>query len=478
MITIDFNTGKVHFEYDKLNRLTQVATGLSDPIQYSYQQNEPDLRIQLDDRTAPITLPQASHDLNGVAYTRANITPWPNIAWDQRLGRLLLNGEHGITVPDVVIRSANQRRRLYDAVKTGLKGQRDFDKPSSAFFLPPEYHSINCFIPECLMYDMRLANPATAIVNQTKQFYVEADWGYRCTPLYKFTVGGQSFGWGYGNSLPYTFTEAGSHSVQVVATCQCDNQAYFDPQFWDVQVVDVQCPIIPDEHIGKPGQTVNVEYIAQVRSPDPAATDSQWGEMGFIDSASLLDLTLKAYYVQSQNHWQVKITKATSSYWMWWRLLPPRPSINKPLPVKEASTSAVDRLNCTKMLADLRAAGPYDSDWYVLKAIEAHERTHGTQWQAVLNTHFQAIRTEIESLTVPNRCGMTAEQARNEIESSQAFKQIRTTNLTQALGDYGNIKETDPELIQAELQVVNPLIGALVNVAKPDWPAACKTRGY
>ena len=174
-----------------------------------------------------ITLHQTSQGLNGIAYTRAEITPWPNITWNSRLGRLLLNGEYGITVPDAIIKSANQRRRLYNAFASGLKAQRDFDKPSSAYFLPPEYQAINCAYELCILYGVGISAPASTTVNTVVGFAAEASYADSgasmdyCTPLYKFSTGGTSSSWSMSNAWAHTFAEPGQHVVSVQAMCQC-----------------------------------------------------------------------------------------------------------------------------------------------------------------------------------------------------------------------------------------------------------------
>jgi hypothetical protein len=142
---------------------------------------------------------------------------------------------------------------------------------------------------------------------------------------------------------------------------------------WDVMSFDVSC-IQPDAVARRaPQGTDVVTYIESITSPGPTEADTIWGRMGFADFASLLVIDISAYYVEETNSWKAKVDVATSSYWLWWRLLPPRPSINKPDSVFEATGDKASALNCEKMMTDLKSLGRYDADWYVLAAEESHE---------------------------------------------------------------------------------------------------------
>ncbi|MCJ8268913.1 MAG: hypothetical protein MJK04_05860, partial [Psychrosphaera sp.] len=135
---------RIEYDYDRFGRLTSVNDGASEPITYKYAPGEPDLRHQLDHRTAQITLANQDHSLNTILYTRTQITPWPHIQWDEKLGVLSLVNDKGIIPPDAAIQSADKRRRLYDALATIKTSQIAFDKPSNSWGVPPEYQTVNC----------------------------------------------------------------------------------------------------------------------------------------------------------------------------------------------------------------------------------------------------------------------------------------------------------------------------------------------
>jgi hypothetical protein len=138
----------------------------------------------------------------------------------------------------------------------------------------------------------------------------------------------------------HSFGHPDEHSVQTTAHCrQC--VGYYK---CDGIGVNVQCPS-PVSQI--PTRLTNIDYIKTVTAPDAPLSDEIWGQMGFANGEDLLTIDVTPYYESSSDSWKAKITQASSKYWMWWRLLPSRPTINKPNAVLEATAAQATKQNRT-----------------------------------------------------------------------------------------------------------------------------------
>ncbi|NQZ08324.1 MAG: hypothetical protein HRT35_14300 [Algicola sp.] len=216
---------RIEYGYDRFGRLTTVNDGASEPIEYKYAVGEPDLRHQLDNRTAQITLVKQDDSLNTTLYTRTLITPWPHIQWDEKLGVLSLVNGNGIIPPDTAVQSADKRRRLYNALETLKSSQLAFDKPSNSFVLPPEFQTVNCDPGACGFYFLEMDGDDSLYVGQTGSYDVISSETFSCEPWYQFRVGNQYgstwFGRNYSGLQQVIFDYPGPHSVDVYGDCKC-----------------------------------------------------------------------------------------------------------------------------------------------------------------------------------------------------------------------------------------------------------------
>lgn len=226
--SLDWGIQSMNCEYDPQGRLVSVddsAYGLSS---YQYKDNEPDIRRQLDDRTAGNLadrrrVSQSVDGLTAVHYARSRGTPWVILAWDPDLAILDLPTEVGLVEPGSALQAADQRRRLYDVLTVDEAMQPNFDMASNVFFLPPEYASANCEYGN-FGTPWFSSVPATATVGQAFSATVSVGWATsNCGPLfYNFFVNGSNVSSSVGG-LSYTeeFTISVAGVVEIMVSVMC-----------------------------------------------------------------------------------------------------------------------------------------------------------------------------------------------------------------------------------------------------------------
>ncbi len=230
------------YQYDAFGRLIGVTDHEKGQLNYTYQKDEPDIRLQLDDRTKGAKSQQTqvtghNQTQTQLHYARVSGSPWQSVVWNEALNRLLVPSLDQITAPDDGYQSAKQRRRLRDAKSTIKHQQRAYDKPSNAQFRPAEYSFSNCTSDaggpgdlndsggsgsDCYLYGVILdaASTITAGSPYTFSAYSVAD--DKCTTTnYSFSIDNVAMGQNTSGYFPYTFTQPGAHSVQVSAECSC-----------------------------------------------------------------------------------------------------------------------------------------------------------------------------------------------------------------------------------------------------------------
>ena len=217
------------YSYDKTHRLTSVTNGKGNVEKYHYQQGEKDLRVQLDNRTGRVHLPEhkISHNMTrlyNALYTRNSGLPWQHIAWDETLGRLSLT--ESLITQSNSHNSSVKYRRLYDATSTNKLQQINFDKPSNSYFLPPEYEAINCEPGgNCDVYSVSISGPSSVEQGESADFTANA-WTANCLPTYDFSVDGTRIGSSGSGVFSHTFSTTGNHTIKIEAECECGFVGY------------------------------------------------------------------------------------------------------------------------------------------------------------------------------------------------------------------------------------------------------------
>ncbi len=246
------------YQYDRFDRLLAVDESKTGQASYRYQQNEDDIRLQLDTRTKPVKSQQSkvtanNQSQNQLLYARAHGTPWQAVIWSSALSKLLVPSPEQISAPDDGFQSSKQRRRLYDAKSKIKAHQHNFDKPSNISTRPTEYFEANCTSDtggpgdlndsggigsDCFLYGVILDAASTITVGNPYSFSAYSVADDKCvTTNYNFSIDNVVVGQSQSGYFPYTFSQPGQHSVEVSAECSCGG--YFK---WDGMTINAQCP--------------------------------------------------------------------------------------------------------------------------------------------------------------------------------------------------------------------------------------------
>jgi hypothetical protein len=226
---IEMGERQSRYFYDKAGRLIKVIDTDQGELTYQYGQDELDIRVQLDTRTAPVdTLTHSvnhhNQNLDHLYYTRGRGNPWQAVVFSEKQSKLLLPNPVAFNQPDKSLLSSIQRRRLFNAKATEKAGQIDFDKASNAAWLPPQYSAMNCIIYDgpCTINDVSIGGPLVTTVGENNLFFaIPLDNTYDCTPAYKYFVNGVYAGSWSSGLFNYTFNSSGYHTVEVRAYCDC-----------------------------------------------------------------------------------------------------------------------------------------------------------------------------------------------------------------------------------------------------------------
>jgi hypothetical protein len=179
-------------------------------------------------------------------------------------------------------------------------------------------------------------------------------------------------------------------------------------------------------------------------------TSAEWGEMTPND----WNVDITAYFDCASAQWKCKVTQADSHYDIFYHLK---------AGVQEASVAAATTgaILC-KMKADLAVLANIPGiQWYMIAAVEAHERVHVDEWKGSLNPRFTTMKTTIEALTVPHVCGRTAASAKALIKAMPTYTSAVNTAYTDATTAFIAIPDPNSNTDAAEHAVVDPMINAL-----------------
>lgn len=253
------------YTYDESNRLLAVADGDTIIGSYVYSGTEPDLRDQLDHHTMRIganAVRQSTTfgNLHSIAYTRPYGTYLQVVRFNEATSSFDLSGENGVILPDAVRLNSLARQELLK-LDGGIQARIDFDRPSNATFLPPEYATINCaqgcvfngIIVKANGVQGSITVPVGSSVNLTAHKVGVNSCDLLICSWYK---NGVWAGFGTPSAWQHTFTSAGAFDM--LGACECSPCDFFDYQS---VMVNVTC-------------TATVSIASPPHNPSP--TDSAW----------------------------------------------------------------------------------------------------------------------------------------------------------------------------------------------------------
>jgi hypothetical protein len=215
-----------------------------------------------------------------------------------------------------------------------------------------------------------------------------------------------------------------------------------------------------------PTAVAKVDYKETIVAP--SGTD--WGLM--TPSHATLDIT--AYFDCTSKTWKCSVTKAESKYDIFYRLI---------TGVDEASEAAATATNYCDMIHDLstliRTVPATRRGWFMVSAVEAHERQHVKEWKSVQDSTFAAAKTTIEGLTVAHECGRTAAQATALIKAKPAYAKAISDMQADTNTQWTPFTTPDPNarvdaaehgVVDGEVAKIKAKAAATQTTATP-WPA-------
>jgi YD repeat-containing protein len=232
--TADPEAPALEYLYDVTNRLVAVQDGEAIAGSYTYEDTEPDLRLQMDYRTMRIesgAVRQSASigDILSMVYTRAYGSLGEAVRFDEPTRAFDLISDDGIPTPNAVILNSLKRRNLVEVDSVGPEARADFDRPSNAMFLPPEYASINCaacvFTGAILKGNnvtgsLTVQQGTSVILVATKtptSTCPEANIGWT------WAINNVPMPWNESGTQVHTFTTLGTHQVKATGECTpCD----------------------------------------------------------------------------------------------------------------------------------------------------------------------------------------------------------------------------------------------------------------
>jgi YD repeat-containing protein len=252
--TLDDGSGSpFEYIYDGTNRLVAVRQGDRITGSHVYAPTEPDLRLQLDDRTMRVgaNALRQSTSIGGVLsllYARPYGSTAGVVRFDQATRSFDLPTEFGIVLPDAVATNSLVRRKLVDVDDGDVRRRVDFDRPSNVIFVPPEYATINCGIG-CTFTGITLrangsTGPITVFTGTVVSLLASKNSGSGCTRLLcQFSANGVPIPSDGLNSTSTAFSTPGTYIVH--AGCECSGCDLFGDDTVTVNVVAAPFCAVP-----------------------------------------------------------------------------------------------------------------------------------------------------------------------------------------------------------------------------------------
>lgn len=244
--TLDDGGGSpFEYIYDGTNRLVAVRQGDRITGSHVYEPTEPDLRLQLDNRTMRVganALRQSTSigDVLSLFYARPYGSTAGVVRFDQATRSFDLPTEFGIVLPDAVATNSLVRRKLVDVDDGDVRRRVDFDRPSNVIFMPPEYATINCGIG-CTFTGITLrangsTGPISVYTGSVVSLLASKNSGSGCSLLLcQFSANGLPIPSSGLNSTSHAFFAPGSYSVH--AGCECSGCDVFGDDYVTVNVL-------------------------------------------------------------------------------------------------------------------------------------------------------------------------------------------------------------------------------------------------
>ncbi|HEX7149871.1 MAG TPA: carboxypeptidase-like regulatory domain-containing protein [Thermoanaerobaculia bacterium] len=213
-----------------------------------------------------------------------------------------------------------------------------------------------------------------------------------------------------------------------------------------------------------PAVPLDMSKARKVQVPAPAGfLPATWyGRCAPVDMKAVVEARC------DNGNWKAVVTDLQGQYSIVWRLFSGQAEITT------GSTTATNYCDQARQLADLGMSAPHT--WYVLSAVEAHEKVHETRLEPALQAVLPQIKTLFDAITLPILKGETDAQGTARIRAlpqtqtalTQAFALWEAEYNRRILNDHTTGGPTD----SAESAITAPLRTQICTTAVTNtWPA-------
>jgi hypothetical protein len=216
-----------------------------------------------------------------------------------------------------------------------------------------------------------------------------------------------------------------------------------------------------------PNSVNGVNYIEHQVAP----TGTAWGA---VTPTMTVGVDITPYFDCTSKTWKCKVTTANTDYDIFYRLLPGVTEASIDAAVECMNAPPPNTCSYCEIIEDLATLTRTSPGWFMVEAVEEHERVHVQEYKDIVNPLFATAKATIEGLSVPHTCGKTAAQAATEIKALAAYTQaVNTLNadIATAWQDPA-YQDPNPTLEAAEHSVVDGMVNLLrLYGAENGWPA-------
>lgn len=258
------------YSYDALGRFVSVVPSDGDSQSVEYEADEPGWRGRLDNRTGVNLSPEQTASaiygsMGDIYFGRSRALATGPVRFDPSSATLQAMTNLGFVAPDTSQRAAFARSRLDTIARPQDDRMTNFNRPSSAFFLPPESNQVNCAVG-CNVYlilvEMSTFNPtAGQSVSFSSEAFADFDCAFGIQNDWSWGDGSSSTTYGLFTWKSHTYQNPGLYLANTIASCACLGLIASQ-----TTLVDVACqntpPYSPPDATGIPNTTFLPEVFS------------------------------------------------------------------------------------------------------------------------------------------------------------------------------------------------------------------------
>ena len=240
MHSVKWDPRSATVKYDDLDRVQRVTLDGESLLDYDHGLLDHGVMLQRDRLTENVLAPSGTSAVFGtmdsIFHTRPRPTDYGPVAYSSQLKTFLIHPDY--QMPDAVLLSGLARRMIPlrgEDVNTKPLGQ---DKPSNSLFIPPEFHSVNCYICSGGIFGVQ-GSVGNAVAGRPTGLGVS--WNGFCSSnwLQRTQYGDGTSGTGtsiYNSiTMSHIYRNEGTRTATGAVECTCES-AFFGLGYWLVTV--------------------------------------------------------------------------------------------------------------------------------------------------------------------------------------------------------------------------------------------------